>query len=243
MTPERSVAALTLSLLLASCAPRPEPSSPASPPAANAAAKPEQPSAPAKDLAAGPPPPASALAAEGFFLSTEEDGVRVYRREERSGVELAAEGNFKAPPAQVARVLIDFESFQSWQKHLAENRVLARGPNFLDVYQRLDLPLLDDRDFSLHVTWGNEGDVFWTRFVLVKDLGPAPKEGVVRALAHDGAWRFEPLDGGQRTHAVYRLHVDMDASIPSWMSKGQATSELLEVFEIIAERLPLYRSR
>lgn len=239
---ERPIAALVLSFFLASCAPRPEPSSPASLPAADAAAKLEQPSAPPKDLPAGPPPPASALSAEGFFLSTEEDGVRVYRREERSGVELAAEGNFKAPPAQVARVLIDFESFQSWQKHLAENRILARGPNFLDVYQRLDLPLLDDRDFSLHVTWGNEGALFWTRFVLVKDLGPAPKEGVVRALAHDGAWRFEPIDGGQATHAVYRLYVDMDASIPSWMSKGQATSELLEVFEIIGKRLPLYRS-
>ncbi|HLM71378.1 MAG TPA: SRPBCC family protein [Polyangiaceae bacterium] len=243
MTLRRSAAALTLSFFLASCAPRPEPSFPASPPAANAAAKPVLPRAPAKELPAGPPPPASALAAEGFFLTTEEKGVRVYRREERSGVELAAEGDFKAPPAQVARALTDFESFQSWQKHLAENRILARGPNFLDVYQRLDLPFLGDRDFSLHVTWGNEGDVFWTRFVLVKDLGPAPKEGVVRALAHDGAWRFEPRDGGRATHAVYRLHVDLDAFVPSWMSKGKATSELLEVFEIVAQRLPIYQGR
>jgi hypothetical protein len=111
------------------------------------------------------------------------------------------------------------------------------------VYQRLDLPFLGDHDFSLHVTWGNEGDVFWTRLVLMKDLGPAPKEGVVRALAHDGAWRFEPRDGGRATHAVYRWHVDLDAFVPSWMSKGQATSELLEVFELVAQRLPIYQGR
>jgi hypothetical protein len=39
------------------------------------------------------------------------------------------------------------------------------------------------------------------------------------------------------------LHVDLDAFVPSWMSKGKATSELLEVFEIVAQRLPIYQGR
>jgi hypothetical protein len=186
------------------------------------------------------PGPASALASEGFTLVGEDHGVRVYRREKRPGIELAAEGAFAASPDRVRRVLTDYPSHQRWQKYLKDNRVLARGDGFLDVYQRLDLPVLDNRDFTLHVTWGDDGDLRWMRFVSANARGPAPVRGVVRVTSHEGGWRLEPTSGGRGTHAVFRFYLDLAGSFPSWMGKAQATSDLPEVFANITARLPGY---
>jgi hypothetical protein len=69
----------------------------------------------AADPAPGAPAPASALAGEGFALIFDEKGVKVYRREKRPGIELAAEGNIAASPERVRRILVDYPSHQRWQ--------------------------------------------------------------------------------------------------------------------------------
>lgn len=195
---------------------------------------------PPRAPAVAAPPPASSLAGEGFVLIADEKGVKVYRREKRPGIELAAEAALAATPERVRRVLLDYPSHQRWQKHLKENRVLLRGDDFLDVYQRLDLPVLDDRDFSLHVTWGNDGPIAWMRFAAPSTLEPQPIKGVVRVTRHDGSWRLEPTDNGKATHAVYRFYLDLAGSFPAWMGKGQAASDLPELFANIGRQLPKY---
>ena len=153
--------------------------------------------APPSPPRAAAPPPASALAGEGFSLLGEDKGVKVYRREKRPGIELAAEGNLAASPDRVRRVLIDYPSHQRWQKHLKENRILARGDGFLDVYQRLDLPVIDDRDFTLHVTWGDDGGRRLDALRRGQRARPRARQaGVVRVTQHEGGWRLEPIDGG-----------------------------------------------
>lgn len=204
-----------------------------------AGAAPSDAPAPAGKVTA--PAPASALVGEGFVFLGEERGVKVYRREKRPGIELAAEGKIGATPERVRRVLIDYPSHPRWQKHLKENRVLTFGEGSLDVYQRLSLPVLDDRDFTLHATWGSDADVFWMRFAIANERGPAPVSGVVRVTHQEGGWRLEPVDGGAATHAVYRCHIDLAGSFPAWMGKGQATSDLPELFDSITKQLPSYR--
>lgn len=202
---------------------------------------------------AGSPGPASALASEGFESLGEQRHIRVYRRQARQGVELAAEGTLAGSPARVLAVLIDYPSHKRWQKHLKEQRILARtaaaggrgpdaapGEGSLDVYERLDLPVLDDRDFVVRVTWGSEGDLRWMRFVAAISGGPPPVPDVVRVTAHSGSWRLEPVDGGQRTHAVYRFHIDLAGSFPMWLGSGQATNDLPDLFENIDRELPRY---
>jgi hypothetical protein len=186
----------------------------------------------------GPAPaPSSALASEGFVQIADEHGVRVYRREKRAGIELAAEGRIGASPDRVRKVLIDYPAHQRWQKHLKENKILGRGEGFLDVYQRLDLPMIDDRDFCLHVTWGDEGPVAWMRFAATPGIGPPPVKGVVRVTQHEGGWRLEPVEGGAATHAVYRFYLDLAGSFPAWMAKGQAASDLPDLFAKVTKQL------
>jgi hypothetical protein len=196
---------------------------------------------PLADTPGRAPAPASALVSEGFVSVGEVDGVRVYRRDKRPGIELAAEGTFQAPPERVRRVLIDYPRHRTWQKHLKENKVLARGRDFLHVYQRLDLPVLDDRDFTLHVTWGAEGAVLWMRFAVANDRGPKPVPGVVRVTAHEGGWRLSSEDGGKTTRAVYRFHLDLAGSVPSWLGRGAASADMVDLFNNIRRQLPNYR--
>lgn len=186
------------------------------------------------------PPGASALAGEGFVFVTEEKGIRIYRRDRRSGLEFATEATIAAAPERVRRVLIDYPNHAKWQKRLKDNRVLARGDGFLDVYQRMKLPVLDDRDYTLHVTWGDDGGVLWTRFVTANDRGPGPVPGVVRITQHEGAFRLEPAQGGKATRAVHRFSIDVNGPFPAWMAQGQATSNIVEFFEGITGQLPGY---
>jgi hypothetical protein len=229
-----SLSALTLTACYAAQGPPPA-DAPTAPPAA-AIAAPEKAAAPSTA-----PPNEGTLADEGFTLISDEHGVKVYRREKRPGIELAAVGDIAASPEQVRRVLIDYPSHPRWQPRLAENRVLASGEGSLDVYQRLSLPVLDDRDFTLHVTWGSEGEVLWMRFASAPDRGPPAVSGVVRVVDHDGGWRLEPRASGQRTHAVYRFHLDLAGSFPSWMGKGRAADDVTHLFDNIEKQLPAYR--
>jgi len=203
----------------------------------------EPPAAPATNKSATAavraPAAASALASEGFVFMADDKGVRVHRREKRSGVEFAVEASFAAPPEQVRRALLDYPNHKRWQKHLVENKIISRADDSLVVYQRLDLPVVDDRDFTLKVTWGADGPILWKRFTVAKDLGPKPIDGVVRVTAHEGSWRLEP-EGAAGTRAVYRFHFDAAGAIPSWLGKGQAQDDIVDFMMRLKRELPKY---
>jgi hypothetical protein len=100
--------------------------------------------------------------------------------------------------------------------------------------------VLDDRDFTLHVTWGDDGAIPWMRFAADNARGPAPVPGVVRVTQHEGGWRLEPEGSGKSTHAVYRFYLDLAGSLPAWMGKGQAASDVPDLYANIAKQLPNY---
>lgn len=208
--------------------------------AASAEPPPPSPAQAGAPSAVRAPAPASALASEGFTLLGEEKGVRVHNREKRAGVEFAAEARLPAPPEQVRRALLDYASHQKWQERLKENKILARDADSLFVYQRLELPVIDDRDFTLKVTWGAEGQILWMHFAVANERGPKPVSGVVRVTAHQGGWRLEP-DGDKGTRAVYRFHLDVAGSVPSWLGKGQAKDNIVDFFVRLKRELPKYR--
>ena len=93
-----------------------------------------------------------ALTGEGYERIGDRNGVEVYKRNGHA-IDLAAEGNIDAPPDVVLKVLTDYGSHPKWVHGLAVSRVLDKRDGALDVYQRLHLPMLDDRDFAMHVDW------------------------------------------------------------------------------------------
>jgi hypothetical protein len=180
---------------------------------------------------------AVALAQQGFERVGEREGVVVYRRAGARFIELAAEGELPAPPERVLGLLTDYETHVRWVKGLGESRVLSRGEGTLDVYQRLSLPMVSDRDFTLRVTWGGDGEARWLRFTVHDAAGPAPRSGIVRVTTHDGEWELAASGGGTRTRATYRLRLDLGGAIPSWIARSHALKDVPGLFSAIRRQL------
>jgi Polyketide cyclase / dehydrase and lipid transport len=176
----------------------------------------------------------------GYSQFHSDHGVKVYKHDGAKIIDFAAEGEFDAPPEKVERVLLDYASHAKWAHGVGESQVLAEGPFSKVVYQRLKLPVLHDRDYTLLVTWGVEHDARWLRFMAANDRGPAPREGVVRVNVHEGSWRLEPIRGGAATHAIYQFRLDLAGSFPAWMGRGQAGKDLPQLFDNIRAQLQYY---
>jgi hypothetical protein len=173
----------------------------------------------------------------GLVLLTTQHGVSVYQREGAKTIDLVAEGDFAAPPERVRALLLDYTRHPDYIPHLAESVILGRSASSMWVYQRLSLPFIDDRDFTLHVQWGADGQTLWLRFATDNARGPAPQEGVVRVALHEASWRLEPRDGGRTTHASYSLRLDLGGSLPSFLTRSRAGKDLPGLFDALRDQL------
>jgi hypothetical protein len=181
------------------------------------------------------------LSQEGFQILREDKGVKVYARNHRHAIELGAEGFIDAPPSVVRAVLLDYTSHPRWVQGLAESRILRRGADSLEVYQRLKLPIIDDRDFTIHVSWGDDGGVEWLKFSTANGGGPKPIDGVVRVRLNEGGWRLHGVDGDKATFAVYKFTLDLGGSLPPWLGRGRAGKDIVKLFERIRDQTRYYR--
>jgi hypothetical protein len=167
------------------------------------------------------------------------DGVQVYLRKDTADIELAAVGEFDAPPAEVQAALLDYAAHGRVNSHLAESTVLARRPGEELVYQHLKLPVIKDRDFTLRVTF-SEAAPRGLRFDVDSAHGPAPTNKAVRMTLLSGTWDLEPIRGGNATRAVYHVRIDFAGSVPRWMVRGGAAKDIPGVYigmrRLIAER-------
>jgi hypothetical protein len=164
-------------------------------------------------------------------------GVEVYRQMASPVIDLMAEGDIDAPPSAVRDVLIDYANAHKTSDHVAESRVLASGNRQLLVYQRLALPIIADRDFTLRALWGERGETLWVRFAIDNSRGPSEREGIVRLSTLNGGWDLTPIRGGSATHAVYHVQIDLAGSIPRWMVSGGAAKDLPKLFDGVRQQV------
>jgi len=184
-------------------------------------------------------PLSRSLSRSGYTRVAKKDGVTVYRDKRSSIIDLAAEGVVHASPEQVQRALLDYPHHTGRIPRVAESRVLERRDSTLLVYQRLDLPLISDRDFTLAVRWGRDEDrTRWVDFRAVR-RGPRCRRGVVRVTHHTGSWELRPIRGGRATLARYQLSIDLSGYLPRWLARSGAGKEVPALFKAIGDRLRL----
>jgi len=167
------------------------------------------------------------LSAVGFTPISRAPDLTVYKDEEARIVRLAAEGWLPEPPEQVLKALLDYGRQVGRIDRLKESRVLARGPGWLRVYQRLGLPVISDRDFTLLVRWGRDGAVTWIAYRAVAD-GPPPQPGAVRVSEHEGSWQLKPWRSG--SFVRFQVMIDLGGSLPRWLARSGAGKELPRLF-------------
>ncbi len=157
-------------------------------------------------------------------------GVVAYQDKAAGTIDLIGEGIFASPVDQVLATLLDYPSHPGRVARLAESRILRRGQGWLLVYQRLDLPLVDDRDFTLRVDWQPQGSGWRVCFRVARGHGPGPRRGVVRVSHHQGCWQLKPVRGGAGTLARLQVSSDMAGRLPAWLAKGNAAKDIPDLY-------------
>jgi hypothetical protein len=171
-----------------------------------------------------------ALVGPGFVRIGGGHGVEVYRRPHSQVIELAAVGELDAPPAEVQAALLDCTQHPRFVPTVAECQVLARKRGEQLVYQRLDLPAIKDRDYSLKVVW-NQGRTRAVRYTIDSRSGPPPTNKAVRLSVMNGRWVLEPIRGGKATRATYQVQLDLAGKVPVSMVRSGAARDLPRLFE------------
>lgn len=170
------------------------------------------------------------LTSRGYERIAHKHGVTVYQHKTADNIRLGTEGVLNAPPEQVAHALVDYERQRGKIGRLSEVRILGCRPGQLSVYQRLNLPVIDDRDFNLQVRWGRLGAGYWISYWAVP-RGVAPREGVVRLSTHSGTWQLQPLPGGKATQVRFMVDIDMAGLLPKWMARSGSAKEMPILFQ------------
>jgi hypothetical protein len=176
------------------------------------------------------------LESEGFEEIDEEYGVKAYKDPDSDVIRIAAQGKLAATPKEVFKAVLDYENQVGKIKRVSETKILEKGPGWMLVYQRLNLPIISDRDYTLYVTWGAEGDVLWVSF-RSSYLGPEDRDGIVRVIEHYGSWQMKPIADGRYTLARFQVRIDLAGSLPKWLARSGAGDELPELYQNVRRML------
>ncbi|CAN5784638.1 hypothetical protein BH20VER1_BH20VER1_05360 [soil metagenome] len=154
--------------------------------------------------------------------------------------EFRAIGVIEAAPGAVFAVIDDSESYPRFMPYTSETRVLKREKDTVLAYQRLELPLVSDRDYTLrsrHQRWlSPEGPIYWIRWQPANDQGPPQKPGVLRVNVCEGGWLLEPHESGA-TRAIYTIYTDSGGALPAVLANNGSRIAIRKVFEAIRKQV------
>lgn len=187
-------------------------------------------------------------ASDGWTVAARTGDVEVQEREHPGSRvrDVQTVAVVDAPPAVVRRVLTDWARWAEVMPYTREGRVVAveEGGRVVHLYTVVDPPVVSRRDYTMRLVdegpvGGGALRVSWT----ASDKGPPPRAGVVRVTIVEGFWLLEPVDGGARTRATYRLHTDPGGSVPAFAARLANREALPGVLEAVrrAARDPRYR--
>lgn len=169
-------------------------------------------------------------------------GLIIYSRtrEGSSLKEFKAVGTIAASSSAVFAVLNNAEAFPRFMPYTSECQVLKRTGTYAIVYQRLDLPLTSDRDYTLRCqSWripGPKGLGYRIHWESANDLGPAEKSDVQRVKVCEGSWLIEP-DGEGATRATYSIYTDSGGALPAIIADCASRVAIGQLFAAIRKEV------
>ena len=175
------------------------------------------------------------------------DELIIYSRTREGSAlkEFKTVGTIDALSSAVFAVLNDVEAYPSFMPYTSECSVLKRIGDCTIAYQRLALPLVSDRDYTLRSehskTPGPNGPIYRIQWEPANDLGPSEKPGVQRVNVCEGGWLIEP-DGAGTTRATYTIYTDSGGAIPAVIANRGSRTAIRKMFAAIrkAVREPKY---
>lgn len=156
-------------------------------------------------------------------------------------------GVIDAPPWVVKNVIDDVARYKEFMPYTVESLILSTHDGYVVSYQRLDTPVVDDRDYTIKIYDESredaDGRVIWkNRWSEANKLGPPVKAGVARVGVNEGYWILEDKDGGARTKVTYYVYTSPGGSIPTFLVNMANTQAVPELYRAVskASRDPRY---
>ena len=113
-----------------------------------------------------------------------------------------------APPEACYDAIVDFETYPDWQQAVLRTEVLERYENGFGKLVSLHVDAAV-REVSYVLRYFHDRPRrLWWDFV--------EGDGVEHI---EGEYLFEPVEGGLRTHATYRLGVDVGIPVPGFIAR------------------------
>ena len=165
----------------------------------------------------------------GYEQIANKKGVKVYKHRTSKTIRIGADGRIPATPDQILAALLDYHNQIGKIDRLSESRILRRGSNYMVVYQRLNLPVISDRDFVLHVKWWKKAGTTYVSYKALKGKDAKRRSDVVRVTSHSGTWQIKPLACGL-SRVRFEVGIDLAGSLPLWMARSGAGKELPDLF-------------
>jgi hypothetical protein len=166
------------------------------------------------------------------------DGLIIYSRTREGSAlkEFKTVGVIEASPGAVFAVLNDVEAYPGFMPYTSECSVLKRTGDCTIAYQRLALPMVSDRDYTLRSehskTPGPNGPIYRIQWEPANDLGPPEKPDVQRVKICEGGWLIEP-NGAGATSATYLIYTDSGGAIPAVIANSGSRIAIRKMFAAI----------
>ena len=174
---------------------------------------------------------APALAADGWSLAKDEDGIEVYTRPvPGSGIkEFKGIAVVQAAAEDIFRVLRDSENFKNWFPNTSESRLLERNEAFSVQYSVMDAPWpVSDRDNVLRSITKRDPETGEILISVRADPDFYPEQtDRVRVRQAKGSWRLEPL-GPSRTRVTFVMHLEPGGGVPEWLTNARVVDSPFE---------------
>lgn len=194
-----------------------------------------------------------ALAGDGGWeKAAEKDGIVIYNRK-RPGSDIAevrAVGVIDAPPWVVKNVIDDAGRYKEFMPYTKASEILKREPGAVVTYQRLDAPIIANRDYTIRIV--DESRKLLDGRVVYKNvwrpanhLGPKEQDGVVRVKVNEGYWLLEDASDGKKTRVTYYLYTDPGGSLPAFVVNAANNNAIPDLFKAVekAAQDPRYRKK
>lgn len=155
--------------------------------------------------------------------------------------EVLGKGSFDAPPWVIKNVVDDVARYSEFMPYTAKSTIESKGDGFVVSYQRLSVPLADDRDYTIKIFDESKedaaGNIVWkNRWSSAGvTVGPKPIDGVVRVAVNEGYWQLEDLDGGKRTKATYYVYTNPGGAMPAFLVNAANTQAVPDLFKAVAK--------
>lgn len=194
-------------------------------------------------------PSAKATPAASWQEIAQQDGVTIFSRTRPGSVipEFRSVGEIDSPSRAIFAVLNDAQAFPDFMPYTAECRILQQAKTARVTYQRLDLPLVADRDYTVRsdfrVTPGAKGPLYFIHWHLANELGPPPRPGVHRLQTCEGSWLLEPVTAG-KTRATYTIYSGTGGAVPAFLADHGSRIGIGKLFDAVRKRAldPRYKA-